>query len=108
MIEFDLKRCECGGHPEIYTSFTVATGRYQGLVECLNCGKQVFGKQHLYDKDDAAEDAVEEWNLASKVLTKEDLEEKLDRKLKAGEITKEEAEDEWQEFMHRNETWSML
>jgi len=38
-------------------------------------------------------------------MTKEELEAKLQMKLDAGEITPEEAEAEWQEFMHRNEVW---
>ena len=39
------------------------------------------------------------------LMTKEELEAKLQAKLDAGEITPEEAEAEWQEFMHRNEVW---
>ena len=38
-------------------------------------------------------------------LTKAELEEDLERKLAAGEITPQEAEDEWQEWMHRSEVW---
>ena len=38
-------------------------------------------------------------------MTKEELEEKLDRELAEGKITPAEAEDEWQEYMHRNEVW---
>ena len=34
------------------------------------------------------------------------LEEKLQRQLEAGEITAEEAEMEWQDFMHKEEVWS--
>ena len=35
--------------------------------------------------------------------TKEQLEEELEAKILAGEITIEEAEQEWQEYMHRGE-----
>lgn len=38
-------------------------------------------------------------------MTREKLEAKLDRKLEAGEITADEAEMEWQDFMHRDEVW---
>lgn len=38
-------------------------------------------------------------------MTKEELEEKLQAKLDAGEITPEEAEAEWQDWMHRDEVW---
>ena len=54
--------CKCGGMPEIYTAKTVSTGRYQGFVECKNCGDQVWGVYHVYDREEAVEDAVEEWN----------------------------------------------
>lgn len=37
------------------------------------------------------------------MMTKKELEEKLDRQLEAGEITSEEAELEWQDFTHRGE-----
>ena len=36
-------------------------------------------------------------------LTKQQLEAELDEKLRRGEITAAEAEDEWQNFMHRGE-----
>ena len=36
-----------------------------------------------------------------KFVSKEQMEAELDRKLAAGEITSQEAEDEWQDFMHR-------
>ena len=39
-------------------------------------------------------------------MTKEELEAQLDAKLEAGEITAEEAEMEYQDWMHRNEVWS--
>ena len=38
-------------------------------------------------------------------MTKTELEEKLNRKLEAGEITADEAELEWQDFTHRDEVW---
>lgn len=39
-------------------------------------------------------------------MTKEELEARLDRELAEGKITPEEADDEWLEFMHRNEVWT--
>ena len=39
-------------------------------------------------------------------MTKQELEKKHERQLEAGEITAEEAEMEWQDWMHRNEVWS--
>lgn len=38
-------------------------------------------------------------------MTKEELEEKLDYQVATGLISKEEAEMEWQDFMHRDEVW---
>jgi polyhydroxyalkanoate synthesis regulator phasin len=38
-----------------------------------------------------------------KALTKQQVEQELDEKLAKGEITAEEAEAEWQDFMHRGE-----
>ena len=38
-------------------------------------------------------------------MTKQELEEKLQRQLEAGEITADEAEMEWQDWMHRDEVW---
>lgn len=54
--------CKCGRRPDLYTSFPVATQKYQGTVECPECGEYVKGKCHWYDKDNAVEDAIEEWN----------------------------------------------
>ena len=62
MIELEPNACKCGHMPEIYTQFPVAKGKYRGYVECPECGEIVYGGQWHYDKDDAAEDAVEEWN----------------------------------------------
>ena len=39
-------------------------------------------------------------------MTKAELEAKLDADLAAGKITVEEAENEYQDFMHSNEVWS--
>ena len=39
-------------------------------------------------------------------MTREELEAKLEAQLASGEITAEEAEWEWQEFMHRSEVWT--
>lgn len=38
-----------------------------------------------------------------KALTKQQLEQELDEKIAKGEITAEEAEAEWQDFIHRGE-----
>lgn len=54
--------------------------------------------------DDAARIADRLWyRKTMKALTKQQLEAELDAKLKAGEITAEEAEQEWQDFTHRGE-----
>lgn len=37
------------------------------------------------------------------MMTIQELEEKLERQLEAGEITADEAEMEWQDFTHRGE-----
>lgn len=37
---------------------------------------------------------------------RKELEEKLQKQLDVGLITAEEAEMEWQDFMHRDEVWS--
>jgi len=42
------------------------------------------------------------WKIDSE---KRMLEEKLQRQLEAGEITADEAEMEWQDWMHRDEVW---
>lgn len=38
-----------------------------------------------------------------KTVTRQQLEAELQEKLDRGEITTQEAEDEWQDFMHRGE-----
>ncbi len=38
-------------------------------------------------------------------MTKEEIIAQIDAKLKAGEITAEEAEMEYQDLMHRDEVW---
>lgn len=38
-------------------------------------------------------------------MTREELEEKLDREVFEGKITLAEAGEEWLEFMHRDEVW---
>lgn len=49
--------------------------------------------------DDAARIADRPWyRKTMKALTKEQLEAELEAKLEAGEITAEEAEQEWQDF----------
>lgn len=54
--------------------------------------------------DDAARIADRLWyRKTMKALTKQQLEAELEAKLKAGEITVEEAEQEWQDFTHRGE-----
>ena len=39
-------------------------------------------------------------------MTKEEFEAKLQAKIDAGEITEDEAELEWLDWMHRDEVWS--
>lgn len=39
-------------------------------------------------------------------MTKQELEKKIEIQLEAGEIIAEEAEMEWQDWMHRDEVWS--
>lgn len=41
-----------------------------------------------------------------RMLTREQLEKDLEEKISRGEITEAEAEDEWQDFMHRGERWN--
>ena len=38
-------------------------------------------------------------------MTKQELERQIDADLRAGKITVEEADNEWQDFMHRDEVW---
>lgn len=38
-------------------------------------------------------------------MTKQELEKTLDAKVKAGEMSADEAELEYQDFMHRDEVW---
>lgn len=42
----------------------------------------------------------------SEVMTREELEAKLERQLETGEITADEADNEWQDWMHRDEVWN--
>ena len=39
-------------------------------------------------------------------MTKEELEAKLEERIAKGDITIEEAEMEWQDYMHKDEVWS--
>ena len=39
-------------------------------------------------------------------MTKQELEKKLERQFESCEISDEEAEMEWQDWMHRDEVWS--
>ena len=100
----DLMNCKCGATPEIYTRFPVAKQMYQGVVECANCGVYVRGKQWHWDEDHAVDEAIEEWNMMQ-MKTKEQLEAELDEKIQKGDITIEEAEMEYQDYMHRDEGW---
>lgn len=59
-----LHKCKCGHTPEIYILARRVEPNYQGLVECHECGERVYGVCWCWDKDHAAEDAVEEWNKA--------------------------------------------
>lgn len=55
-----------------------------------------------------ADKEIPEW-LRKKMagtLSPEEYGQVLDRKVEAGELTPEEAENEWQDYMHRGETWS--
>lgn len=97
----DLMNCKCGATPEIYTRFPVAKQMYQGEVYCPECGEQVLGKQWHWDEDSAVDEAIEEWDMQMK--TKEQLEAELDEKIRKDDITIEEAEMEWQDYMHRGE-----
>ena len=54
-------KCRCGKRPDVFTQIDTR-GKYRGIVECSECGEQVFGYMWCWDKDDAADDAVEEWN----------------------------------------------
>ena len=56
-------------------------------------------------------DGLEEWERVMETktrqfLTIEELEAYLDEKLANGEITVEEAENEWQDWMHKDEVWN--
>lgn len=97
----ELMNCKCGATPEIYTRFPVAKQMYQGEIYCPKCGEQVLGKQWHWDAEHAVDEAIEEWNMQMK--TKKQLEAELDEKIQKGDITIEEAEMEWQDYMHRGE-----
>lgn len=75
----DMKtvRCRCGGVPIVCIDYAVETGLYQGHVDCPECGGRVRGVLHVYDKNEAAEDAVEEWNKI--MFTSQDREKWDDR-----------------------------
>ena len=62
MIELKPNACKCGGKTCVFISIRQKEPQYQGEVECQDCGETVRGGQWHYDKDHAAEDAVEEWN----------------------------------------------
>ena len=68
----ELHICKCGGVPEIYIIFPIQKQMYQGYVECRDCGETIDGVQWHYDKDHAAEDAVEEWNKVMDVWDEDD------------------------------------
>ena len=79
------------------------------MVRCYGeCKVRVWGA--------TPQEASERWNkmdkaeakdrLKNQMLTKVQLEESLEAKLAKGEITAEEAEWEWQDWMHRYEVWS--
>lgn len=40
------------------------------------------------------------------MMTRKELEAKLDAEVAAGEITPEEADQEWLNYMHRDEVWN--
>ena len=62
----ECAKCKCGGTPEIYTRFPISKQMYKGEVICPDCGEQVLGAQWQWNADDAAQDAVEEWNKMMK------------------------------------------
>ena len=77
-------------------------------VHCYgDCKVAVYGQ--------TKQQAIERWNAMTKeeakkkfknqTLTGEELAEYLDKRIADGEITKEEAEDEYQDYMHRWEHW---
>lgn len=62
--------CKCGGVPEVYTRYPIKGEMYQGDVICPECGETVHGILRCYDRDRAANDAIEEWN---KVMGAKDI-----------------------------------
>lgn len=92
----ESKRCPlCGGkttwhltwYPDIVPG---ATGRMY-TVRCLNCGAEGFSRGEK-------EEAIMSWNS----MSREALEKLLDSRVASGEMSAEDAEYEWQEYMHRN------
>ena len=57
-------------------------------VECVHCGHKLYAGTR--------KDAIDRWNLDAR----------LRQKIKAGDITVEEAEMEYQDYTHRDEVWS--
>ena len=96
----EIKRCPiCGGkatwwltwYPECEPG---ATGTMYA-VRCMKCGAEGRSRG-------TKEDSIMSWNS----MSREELEKLLDERVATGEMTEEEAEMEWQDYMHRDETWS--
>lgn len=98
----DLMNCKCGATPEIYTRFPVQKQMFRAEAICPACGAYVQTKRWYWNRKDAIYDVIEEWNKMQ-MKTKEQLEAELDEKIQKGDITIEEAEMEWQDYMHRGE-----
>ena len=73
-IDVEPNPCKCGGCPEIYTQFPINKQKYQGIVECPNCGNYVRGITWAWTKYDAVTDAVEEWNKVMPEVEEEEVE----------------------------------
>jgi hypothetical protein len=59
-----LKKCKCGHTPDVYVRKNSAKQKYQGEVECPECMELVKGVCWCWTEDEAAQDAIEEWNKA--------------------------------------------
>ena len=99
MQELEMKKCPlCGGRARLRLAW------YPDEERCgtfWNCRCNTCDAQSPMRGTKAR--AVEAWN---DLTEKDALEAKLAYRVAEGIITEEEAEDEWQEFMHRSEVWS--
>lgn len=93
----EIKPCPiCGGKATTWLAWYPecvpgATGTMYS-IHCFRCGAETYGRG-------TKEKAIMDWNS----LTKEELEAILEERIRKGEITVEEAEDEWQDWMHRTD-----